>query len=111
MITLDAVCAEVTGVGPAELRLWMARAWVRPAMDRDAPLFEDIDIARVRLIAMLRHELQVEDGTVPMVLSLLDQLHDLRRDLASLQRALRESLDEEQRARLQAAWQAGREGG
>lgn len=108
MITLETVCAMVGGVGPAELHGWVARAWVRPRHDSGEWLFEDIDIARVRLIVTLRHEMQVEEATLPMVLALLDQLHDLRRDLTGLQAALRDVLDDAQRARLFSVWRAGR---
>jgi chaperone modulatory protein CbpM len=38
----------------------------------------------VRLIIEIRHELAIDDETVPVVLSLVDQLYGLRRELGAL---------------------------
>ena len=48
------------------------------------PLFHDIDVARVRLIHDLRTMMRIEDETIPVVLSLLDQVHDLRAQLRAV---------------------------
>ena len=59
---------------------------------------EPADLARLRLIVELRHELAVEEETMPVVLSLLDQVYGLRRRFASLARAVRQQPDEVRRA-------------
>ena len=41
-------------------------------------------MARVRLIQELRDDMQVNEEALPVVLSLLDQLYDLRRRLREL---------------------------
>jgi chaperone modulatory protein CbpM len=89
MITLQAVC-ETVSVRPADLQRWIGRAWVRPLELAGEFRFEDIDVARVRLIVTLRDEMRVEEDTLPVVLSLLDQLHDARREAAALRQLLRE---------------------
>jgi chaperone modulatory protein CbpM len=44
-------------------------------------------VARARLIVELRDTAEVNDAAMPVVLSLLDQLYDLRRQLRRLHRA------------------------
>jgi chaperone modulatory protein CbpM len=83
MITLVALRAELH-VDAWELEEWIARRWVRPVEDEAGVRFEEIDVARVRLIQVLRHEMELDDGAVPVVLSLLDQLHAARRELLAL---------------------------
>jgi chaperone modulatory protein CbpM len=95
MITFEVLCTQVAGLQPADLRRWIENAWVRPlatpATDQvEIWQFEEIDVARVRLIVELRDELRVEEDTLPVVLSLLDQVHDLRRRLVTLQAAISE---------------------
>ncbi len=51
-------------------------------------LFSDMECARVRLICTLHYELEIDAGTLPVVLSLLDQLYDTRRRLMSLTAAI-----------------------
>jgi chaperone modulatory protein CbpM len=76
----------VHGLDDWELQDWIARRWVRPEEADDGYQFEDIDVARVRLIHVLRHDLQIAPSALPVVLSLLDQLHEAHRQLAMLQR-------------------------
>ena len=45
-------------------------------------------MARVRLIRELRHDLEIEEETLPVVLSLLDQLYANRRRLRALSEAV-----------------------
>jgi chaperone modulatory protein CbpM len=44
--------------------------------------------ARVRLISTLRYELEIDTDTLPLVLSLIDQLYDTRQRLLSLAAAV-----------------------
>jgi chaperone modulatory protein CbpM len=86
MITITALRQVVHGLDDWELQDWIARRWVRPEEADDGYQFEDIDVARVRLIHVLRHDLQIAPSALPVVLSLLDQLHEAHRQLAMLQR-------------------------
>ena len=47
-----------------------------------------MECARVRLICTLHYELEIEAETLPVVLSLVDQLYDTRQRLLSLTAAL-----------------------
>ena len=83
MITVASVVQRVRGVDERTLELWVAQEWVRPRRQGGAFLFEEIDVARVRLIVELRDELEVGESAIPVVLSLLDQLHALRAELGA----------------------------
>jgi chaperone modulatory protein CbpM len=96
MTTLLSVCEAVPGVTEAELRRWLEQDWVRPNRHEGEPDFREIDIARIRLIRELYIELEVEEPTLPLVLSLLDQLYATRHQL----RLVLDTLDADTRATL-----------
>ncbi|MGE0152371.1 MAG: chaperone modulator CbpM [Reyranellaceae bacterium] len=71
----------LVGCRTPELEAWIAEQWIRPARDDSGWVFADADLARARLIRDLVEELAIEADTVPVVLSLIDQNHALRRQL------------------------------
>ncbi len=81
---LAGVIALVPQVTAPELEDWIGRGWVLPAGDSPDWVFAEIDVARVRLLSELRHELGVEAETLPLVLALLDRLYDLRSALDAM---------------------------
>lgn len=85
MMHLTAVAALFSDLGEPELLAWIDRGWIQPA---DSPVFAEIDVARVRLIHDLRTLMRIEDETIPMVLSLLDQVYTLRGQLRAVLRAV-----------------------
>lgn len=82
------VVATVRRVELHELRQWIAEGWVRPASGDSGPVFDDLDVARIRLVCDLRTDMSLSDDAVPVVLSLLDQVHGLRRELRNLAEAV-----------------------
>lgn len=84
MMRLEVVVTLMPGLAAAELQDWIARGWVLPEGEAPDWAFAEIDVARVRLIRDLRHTMGVEEETLPLVLSLLDQVYDLRRRLRAL---------------------------
>ncbi len=89
MMRFAAMAALFPDLGTAELAAWIERRWVEPEPAEEGGwLFHEIDVARVRLIYDLRHELEVGEETVPLVLSLLDQLYELRATLKTVTRAV-----------------------
>jgi chaperone modulatory protein CbpM len=101
MKTLTEVVRLVGRVNQVELTHWVEIGWVTPERrERDEPAFSDLDIARVCLICDLRHDLEVEEETMPLVLSLLDQIYTLRRQMKALASALRQQPDEVRNAIL-----------
>jgi len=102
MMRITTVIAQFSGLDEAELIGWVDRGWVRP--ERDAPelVFQEIDVARVRLIHDLRHAMALSEDAIPLVLSLLDQVYDLRAQLRSVLRAVDRQPDVVQRAIIDA---------
>jgi chaperone modulatory protein CbpM len=95
------VVTLVGRVDRVELSHWVELGWVAPERPADAePAFSDLDVARVCLICDLRHDLEVEEETIPLVLSLLDQVYALRRQINALTGAVREQPEEVRRAIL-----------
>jgi len=84
MITLDTLCARFTSLNPDDLRRWIAEGHVRTDRAADNLVFTEIDVERVRLILELRDLMQVNDEALPIVLSLLDQIYELRRRMRAL---------------------------
>jgi chaperone modulatory protein CbpM len=95
MRTLSEVVTLVGRVDRVELTQWVELGWVTPERhEREEPAFSDLDVARVCLICDLRHDLAVEEETMPLVLSLLDQIYTLRRQMNALTGAIRQQPDE-----------------
>lgn len=90
MIPLAAVLARLPALDEQELYAWMAQDWVRPTRQGPELLFADIDVARLTLILELR-ELEIGTGAMPVVLSLLDQMHQQRREMRRAAAALRQA--------------------
>ena len=113
MKTFSEVVILIGRIDRVELHRWVELGWVapEPAGEQEELAFSEVDIARVRLICDLRHDLAVEEETVPLVLSLLDQLYALRRQMRTLSDAVRQQPDEVQRAILDLVAQSRRPGG
>ena len=88
MIQISAIVALLPDLGEPELLTWIDRGWVRPEPAETGWAFQDIDVARIRLIYDLHHSMNVADDMIPMVLSLLDQVYDLRGRLRMVLRAI-----------------------
>ena len=87
-MTREDLLSTLPGLQAERLDLWVARAWVRPD---DGTVFAEIDVARVRLIRELRDDLGIDDDSLPVVLSLIDQLYAARRQMRKLRRAVEEA--------------------
>jgi chaperone modulatory protein CbpM len=93
---ITSVVALFADLPEAELTNWVVRGWVQPEpydQDRGDPNavaweFHEIDVARVRLIHDLRRSMEIGEETMPLVLSLLDQIYTLRGTMRDLLRAL-----------------------
>ena len=88
MIPLPDVLRRIGGLEEAELVAWIERRWVRPERAAEGYLFRDVDLARVQLIVEIRRECAVDDEALELVLSLLDQIYRLRRQLKALSGAI-----------------------
>ena len=88
MMQLTAVVALFPDLPAAELTGWIERGWVRPESAENDWVFYEIEVARVRLIHDLRRDMEVGEDTMSLVLSLLDQVYELRSQLRSVLRAV-----------------------
>jgi len=84
------VVARVEHLTLRELRLWVRQGWLRPAQGSAGPVFDELDIARIRLLCDLRKEMCLSNDALPVVLNLIDRLHQTRRELRALAKALEE---------------------
>lgn len=91
-MTFDEVVAHVRALTPEDLDAWVKARWVVPTADVGGaggkPMFREADVARVALIAEIRYEFEVADDALDLMLSVLDQSHDLRRRLRLLEAAI-----------------------
>lgn len=86
----ESVVAEVRRLSLRELRFWVQEGWVRPIPGDAGPVFDEVDVARIRLLCDLRKEMALPEDALPVVLTLIDRLHETRRDLRHLTEALEE---------------------
>jgi chaperone modulatory protein CbpM len=92
------VVARIDRLTLRDLRLWVREGWVRPAESASGPVFDDLDLARLRLLCDLRKDMGLPMDVVPTVLGLIDQLHRTRRDLHRLAAAIDDQPDDIRRA-------------
>jgi chaperone modulatory protein CbpM len=88
MIALNDLLGRVQGLERQELVRWVENQWVLAEQRGDTWLFHEVDVARVELIREIRQEFSIDDEAVPVVLGLLDQVYELRRQLRRLCDAL-----------------------
>jgi chaperone modulatory protein CbpM len=81
---------------------WVARGLLRPAGSGDAWTFEQIDVARVRLLAELERDIGFDDEAIETIVGLVDQVHTLRGQLGLLAQAIAQQPEETRRTIAQA---------
>lgn len=91
-MTLDEqdLIREVGELSVQRLHRWIRLGWVRPERREGAAVYREVDVARVRLLYELEHTAEFDDETLPLILSLVDQIHGLRNELRSLAEAVGE---------------------
>jgi len=92
-IRFDDVTDLIGEVSADDLTIWIERGWVLPEGPSSEPVFTTTDVARIRLIVECRSELEIDDQAMPVVLSLLDQVYGLRRELVTLTKAINQQPD------------------
>ena len=107
MLTLEQVRAELHLDDERELFAWIERRWVLPARGDQGYLFDDVDLARAKLICELRDDLSIDEEALPVVLSLLDQLYALRRAMRHVQSAIEAAPPDARQAILERLQKAG----
>ena len=70
------------------LTRFVAARIVLPLVSDAGPAFRRIDLARIELLCDLTEEFDLDDDVLGLVISLVDQLHEARRDLRAICTAL-----------------------
>ena len=94
----EMVVARIGRLTLHELRLWVSEGWLRPATGPAGPVFDEIDVARIRLLCDLRKDMALPVEALPVILTLIDRLNMTRRDLRHLADALEDQPPEVRRA-------------
>lgn len=82
------VVARVDGLTVTRLRAFVAADCVRPTEAEGRLAFAEADLARVRLLEELVEDFDLDEDAASMVVSLVDQIHGLRRELRRLGEAI-----------------------
>lgn len=92
------VLKMISGVRRVELRRWVEHGWVLPERRHGELWFREIDIARLRLVREIRRDMAIAEDGVPTVLSLMDQVYGLRKELRRLAEAVDAQPDQVKKA-------------
>jgi chaperone modulatory protein CbpM len=98
MIRESDLIAQYTYLEQHVLLTWIDEGVVAPHRDDEGYLFDRIDEARVALACDLHYRMGIEHASLPVILSLVDQLHDARNCLRAMTRAVAEQPDTVQQA-------------
>jgi chaperone modulatory protein CbpM len=78
-----------TGVSQERIVSYIQESWVapiKPPVEKDLSVqelvFDEEDLARIRLIQDLERDFELNENALDVVLHLLDQIHVLRKELA-----------------------------
>lgn len=83
-----AVIRIVNDLDETVLETSLAEHWVVPDWQDDEPRFDEVDIARLRLIVSLKRACDLDDEAMGVVLSLHDQLTGARQQLRAMASAV-----------------------
>lgn len=89
MTGIEELLARLAPLRRQDLMAWIEQELVVPEGPGQAPGVSELGFSedacvRVRLLCTLRYELEIDADALPVVLSLLDQVHDARRRLRAL---------------------------
>lgn len=88
MMRVDEIVEQIDALQRSDLDAWIGEALVSPQDDGGTLVFSEMECARIRLICTLRYELEIDADTLPVILSLVDQLYQTRQHLLSLSAAV-----------------------
>jgi chaperone modulatory protein CbpM len=98
----DDIITTVTRLTRSQLVQFVEFDLVKPQREESGFVFRRIDIARLELLCDLSQDLDLDETALGIVISLIDQLHAARQDLAVVARAV-DALPAELQSRIGAA--------
>lgn len=84
----DEILSEFSEIRKDTLHVWIEKGWLSPKRGRRGYQFQEIDVARLRLISEFRSDLELNEDALDVILPLIDQVHGLRRELRRLVEAI-----------------------
>jgi chaperone modulatory protein CbpM len=90
MIRERELFAQYTFLERQVLLTWIEEGVVAPHRDEEGYLFDRVDESRVALACDLHYRMGLDHASVPVIMSLIDQLHDARHHLRALAHAVAE---------------------
>jgi chaperone modulatory protein CbpM len=84
MMTFDEVVAGLEALQAHDLTHWVEASWVMPLREGEVLHFSEVDVARVRFLCDMRYDFSLGEEAIPVLLMLLDQVYDLRRQLKAV---------------------------
>lgn len=93
MLSKTEMLSRIDRLTKTRLDVCITQSWVTPHQGEDGPVFDAFDAARLQLIVDLTEDMAVNDDAVPIILSLVDQLHTMRARLRALDRAVADQDD------------------
>jgi chaperone modulatory protein CbpM len=90
MIRERELIAQCTHLEHHVLMMWIEEGVIAPHHDREGYLFDRVDESRVALACDLHYRMGLDHASLPVILSLIDQLHDVRHHLRALTCAVAE---------------------
>jgi chaperone modulatory protein CbpM len=97
MIRESELIARYTILERHVLVAWIEEGLIAPHRDEAGYLFDRLDQSRIALACDLHYRMGLEHASLPVILSLIDQLHDARHCLRAMSRAVAEQPDAVQR--------------
>lgn len=106
MKSIDELVDAIAPLRRSDLDTWIGEAFVVAHREDDTLRFSDMECARIRLICTLTYELEVDPETLPLILSLMDQLYEARGKLKALASAVTAQPQEVRDAVMLAIWRS-----
>jgi chaperone modulatory protein CbpM len=94
MISEQQLIARMKSLKAEVLHRWIELGLIEPHRDAGGFQFDDLDEARIALVCDLHYRMGLEHESLPVVLSLVDQLHQTRHSLRAITAAVAEQPDE-----------------
>jgi chaperone modulatory protein CbpM len=90
MIRETELIAQFTYLEREVLLTWIEEGVIAPRRDEEGYLFDRVDESRVALACDLHYRMGLDHASLSVILSLIDQLHEVRHNLRTLTRAVAE---------------------
>lgn len=86
--TEDEILAAVEDLTRPRLVRFVSLRMIEPVQSPQGAVYREVDLARLRLLVDLVESYEIEDDALSLVIGLVDQLHGLRAEMATILRAL-----------------------